>query len=363
MPLSRRAFAQLLGVGAAAAAAPQFLAAAAKKNAPGGLVRLSANENPYGPSAAAINAMRGAFSESARYPDEEADRLTADIAKLHGVTTDEVILGAGSSEILKLVAAAYSGPSRKVVMASPTFEALGHYARASGAEVVNVPLDGNFAHDLGKMAPDGAAVVYVCNPNNPTGSITPKAAVRSFLDSVPQPVIVLVDEAYHHYVASSDYESVIPLTKTHANLIVARTFSKIYGMAGLRAGYGIAPADVVKKLDAHKAWDSMNIMALVAARASLADAEHVTRGRMRNSTTKQELIAQLAEVGYNIVPSETNFVMIDLRREVKPVIGAMRDRNVRVGRLFPAMPNHLRVTIGTPEEMRRFMETFREVMA
>lgn len=362
MPLSRRAFAQLLGVGAAAAAVPQLLTAAGAKSG-GAVVRLNANENPYGPSPAAIAAMRNAFGESARYPDEEAEALADVIANLHGVSRDEVILGDGSSEILKLVAAAYAGPSKKVVTALPTFEALGFYGRAAGADVVEVPLDAQYAHDLDKMAAQNAAVVYICNPNNPTASITPKAALAKFIHDAPATTMILVDEAYHHYVASADYESVIPLTRSHPNLVVARTFSKIYGMAGLRAGYGIANRDVIKALKRVEAWDSMNLMALVAARASLADTEHVARGKMRNATAKQELIARLAENGYEIIPSEANFVMVDLRRDVKPVIAAMRDRGVRVGRLFPAMPHHLRVTIGTPAEMARFIEVFREVMA
>jgi len=358
MPLSRRAFAQLLGAGAAAAAMPQILAAS--KKAPG-MVRLDANENPYGPSPAAISAMREALGEAARYPDDEAEQIVADIARLNGVTADEVILGDGSSEILKLVAAAYTGPSRKLAMASPTFEAIGHYARAGGAEVVEVPLDANYAHDLEKMA--GASVVYICNPNNPTGSITPKPALHAFLDAAPSSTIVLVDEAYHHYAANSEYDTVIPLTKVHPNLIVTRTFSKIYGMAGVRAGYAIGQRDVIKALAKQKAWDTMNVVALMGARASLGDAEHVNRGRLRNSTAKQELTARMVELGYSTIPSEANFVMIDVRRDVKPVIVALRERSVRVGRLFPAMPHHLRVTIGTQPEMTRFMDMFREVMA
>jgi histidinol-phosphate aminotransferase len=365
MALSRRAFAQLLGTGAAAAAfTPRLAWSAPQAGRRNGIVRLSANENPYGPSSAAIAAMRDAFAEASRYPDDEADLLVADVAKLHGVSTDSVILGDGSSEILKLVAAAYTSPTRKVVMASPTFEAIGHYAKASNAEVVNVPLDASYGHDLPKMATaaDGG-VIYICNPNNPTGSITPAAAIRSFIESVSPSTIVLVDEAYHHYAESAKYESVMPLVASRPNLIVARTFSKIYGMAGLRAGYAVAQPEVVKKLDAQKAWDSMNLMALVAARASLADTAHVAEGRRRNAATKRDLIARLEKMGYTIVPSETNFVMIDLRRDVKPVIGALRDHNVRVGRLFPAMPKHLRVTIGTPEEMERFMEAFSGVVS
>jgi histidinol-phosphate aminotransferase len=361
MPLSRRAFAQLLGTGAAAAAlnGPRFALAAR----PPGLVRLSANENPYGPSPAAIAALRDAFGLVARYPDDEADLLAGDVAKLHGVAADGVILGAGSSEILKLVAAAYTSPSRKLVMASPTFEAISRYARAGGAEIASIPLDSKYGHDAAKMAAvANAGVIYVCNPNNPTASITPAAAMRSLIESAAPSTMILVDEAYHHYTASPSYESVIAMVKARPNLIVARTFSKIYGMAGLRAGYAVAQPDVIRKLDEQKAWDSMNVMALVAARVSLADTAYVAEGRKKNAATKSELIARLDTLGFKIIPSETNFVMIDLRREVRPVIAALRERRVQVGRVFPALPQHLRVTIGTPEEMERFMEAFSVVV-
>src|SRR5262245_47884514 len=341
MPLSRRAFAQLLGTGAVVAAMPRLVVAAR----PNGIVRLNANENPYGPSPAAITAMRDAFALANRYPDDEADLFTADIAKLHGVSTDGVILGDGSSEILKLVAAAFTSPTRKLVMASPTFEAIGRYATVSGAEVVSVPLDASYAHDLAKMNVAGAGAIYICNPNNPTASVTPAAAMKAFIEATDPSTMILVDEAYHHYASSPSYESVMALVKTRPNLIVARTFSKIYGMAGIRAGYAVAQPEVIRRLDAQKAWDSMNVMALVAARASLADAAHVAEGRKKNAATKGELVGGLQKLGYSIIPSDANFVMIDLRREVKPVIGALRERRVHVGRLFPAMPKHLRVTI------------------
>jgi histidinol-phosphate aminotransferase len=176
---------------------------------------------------------------------------------------------------------------------------------------------------------------------------------------VPATTMVLVDEAYHHYATSSDYESVAPLVKSKPNMIVARTFSKIYGMAGLRAGYAVANRDVIKKLDAQKAWDSMNLMALVAARASLADSGFVAEGRRRNNATRGHVVESLGAMGYKVIPSEANFVMIDLRRDVKPVIAGMRTNGVRVGRLFPVLPQHLRVTIGTPAEMQRFLEVLR----
>jgi len=362
MTLSRRAFAQLLGTGAAVATMPPLFAANTARNRKhaSGVVRLSSNENPYGPSPAAMQAMTDAFDLAWRYPDEAADALIADIAKLHGVGSDSVILGDGSSEILKLAAAAFTAPGRKLVMADPTFEALGAYTSATGGEIVKVPLDANWCHDVAKMAavPD-AALVYFCNPNNPTASITPKAAVRSLIASVPATTMVLVDEAYFHYVDNSDYETVVPLVATQPNLIVARTFSKIYGMAGLRCGYGIAQPAVIKKLAGQGAWDSINIMAIAAARASLADAKHVVAGRQRNRETKANVVAAMQKMGFSVIPSEANFVMIDTRRDVKPLIGAMRTGGVEVGRLFPAMPHYLRVTIGRPEEMQRFIDVFR----
>ena len=327
-------------------------------------VRLSANENPYGPPVSAVAAMRDALAVGFRYPDEAQDDLISTIAKINSVSPDQVILGDGSSEILKLAAAAFSSPSRKVVIADPTFEAIGAYARAAGAEVVKVPLTSTYEHDLPKMAAvPNAGVVYICNPNNPTATISNKAAMRSFLDSVPADTMVLVDEAYFHYADSPDYESVMPYVQMRPNLIVARTFSKIYGMAGIRAGYGIAQRSVIQRMDQQKAWDSMNVVALAGARASLLDANHVATGRRRNSETRQKVVNTLTTLGYDVLPSQANFFMVNLKRPVKPVIAALRDRGVHVGRLFPALPQHLRVTVGTAEEMDAFAAAFRSVMA
>jgi len=349
--VSRRTFAQAIAAGAAFTALPRFAQAAAKT--PQTAVRLSANENPYGPSPAAMRAMTDALHDAPRYPDEAAEALCADIATFHGVTCDEVLLGDGSSDILRVVATAYGGPGKKLVMADPTFEAIGHYAQRDGTTIVKLPLTASYAHDLDKMR--DADIVYICNPNNPTATLTPKDKVRAFLAAVPESTIVLVDEAYHHYVSSPDYESVIPLVMKQPNLIVARTFSKIYAMAGVRAGYAIAKKAVINRLSAAQQWDAMNVVALAGARASLADSRHVIDGRKRNDDTKQWLAAQMKAAGFEMLPSEANFVMIDMRRDVKPLIAALRERGVHVGRLFPAMPRHLRVTIGTPSEMEAFV--------
>ncbi len=362
---SRRDFGRLVGIGVGAAALPPLFAqnpaAAPRSTGPG--VRLSANENPYGPSASALTAMHDAVRIGNRYPDAIADELVTTIATLLGVPTNQVILGDGSSEILKLTAAAYCSPTRKLVIADPTFEAMGSYARAAGAEVVKVPLTLTYAHDLAKMAAvQNAGAIYVCNPNNPTASITGKQVVRSFLEALPQDTIVLVDEAYFHYADSPEYESVIPFVQTRPNLIVARTFSKIFGMAGIRCGYGIAQRSIIQKMDQQKAWDSMNVVALAGARASLLDAKQVSEGRRRNGETRQEVTSALTKLGYEVVPSQANFFMVDIRRNVRPVIGALRDRGVHVGRLFPALPQHLRVTVGTPDEMQSFLSAFRAVL-
>jgi histidinol-phosphate aminotransferase len=376
--LSRRSFSQLLGASAAYAALNSLPievtadcqlpiadyitpVSRAKESGP---VRLSSNENPYGPPAAALKAMTEGFSLAWRYPDEYADLLAEELARLHNVPVDQVLLGNGSGEILKLSAAAFTSREKKLVTANPTFEFLGRHAGVANADVVKINLTPDYRHDLPKMlaAANGAGLVYICNPNNPTASITPKAEIANFLAKLSPRTIVLVDEAYHHYVESKDYESVIPLVNGHPNLIVARTFSKIYGMAGLRCGYGITQLANIGLLRSHQIFDSVNIMALVAAAASVKDSEHVTRGRKLNTEVKKTVCAELDSLGFSYIPSHANFMMIDLRREVRPVISALRSHGVEVGRLFPALPNFMRVTIGTSPQMKLFLTAFRQVM-
>ncbi|HEX9162246.1 MAG TPA: histidinol-phosphate transaminase [Thermoanaerobaculia bacterium] len=361
--LSRRAFAQLIGAATAATALPIPVIARTKSVRAAHSVRLSANENPYGPSDAARRAMIDAIPIACRYPDDAIDALVADLAKLHGVSERQILLGDGSSEILKLSSMAFLSPARPLVVADPTFEALPIAAQGAGVDVRRVPLDASFAHDTVKMLPaaQGAGLVYVCNPNNPTATITPDKSLRAFIAAVPGDTIVLVDEAYHHYATSTGYTSVVDLVATHPNVVVSRTFSKIYGIAGLRIGYAVAQEATIKRLSAQQAWDTVNIMGLVAARASLTDQQHVAHHRLLNNEAKAWLRRQLDQLGYHMLPSDANFVMIDLGKDVKPLIAAMRTNGVEVGRLFPAMPRHLRVTIGTPEEMQRFVDALQKV--
>jgi histidinol-phosphate aminotransferase len=369
--VSRRKFAQLLGAGAAAALVrPAFSFAkptqpnATASTAGGTIVRLSANENPYGPSANALKAMTNSLGLSCRYPDEHNNVLIDKLAKLNGVNHDEILLGDGSGEILKLCAETFTGPQNgKLVAADPTFEAILKNATANGAEVVKVPLTSSFAHDLSKMlAAARGGLIYVCNPNNPTASITPKNELRDFIQKAPRETMILVDEAYFHYADSPEYESVIPLVKDHANLIVSRTFSKIYGMAGLRCGYCVAQKETLDQLGAHQMWDSVNIMALAAAFTSLDDPDHVPNGLRLNREAKAFTIGELDKLGYKTIPSQANFIMFDCTRPVVPIIKAMKERNVHVGRLFPTLPNHMRVTIGKKSEMESFLTAFREAM-
>ncbi len=369
--VSRRKFAQLLGAGAAAALVRPPLSfakltqpSATSSTAGGTIVRLSANENPYGPSPNALKAMTNSFGLSCRYPDEHNNVLIDKVAKLNGVDHEQILLGDGSGEILKLCAETFTGKEHgTLIAADPTFEAILNNAKANGAEVIKVPLNSTFAHDLPKMhAATKSGLIYICNPNNPTASITPKDELRDFIAKTPRETMILVDEAYFHYADSPDYESVIPLVKEHPNLVVSRTFSKIYGMAGLRCGYCVAQKEAIDRMRSNQMWDSVNIMALAAANASLDDTDQVPNGQRLNSETKTFVISELQRMGHKTIPSQANFIMFDCKKPVVPLIKTLKERSVHVGRLFPALPNHMRLTIGKKSEMEIFLETFRELM-
>ena len=390
--LSRRSFSKLVGVSAAIAALESLPLAdsVASVTAPSPTpVRLSSNENPYGPSPAALKAMTEGFNLLWRYPDEYGDLLATDLAQQHNVPVNQILLGDGSSEILKICASAYTGKGKKLVIANPTFGAIARHAEIANAEVVRINLTNDYRLDLQRMLwtangnPEGtknvtaksADLVYICNPNNPTATVSNKDQLAAFIAKVSRGTMVLVDEAYHHYVESNYYESVIPFVKDHPNLIVVRTFSKIYGMAGLRLGYCITQPENIKLMKAHQVFDSVNIMAIVAALASLKDRDHVARARESNSQVRKSVCDELDALGYRYIPSDANFMMIDLSsrcgsgRKCEPgstaevVIAAMLKRGVEVGRFFPAMPNFMRVSIGTSSQMKAFLSAFKEVMA
>jgi len=370
MTITRRTLAGALGAAAGAALLDRRIGraaalAAVHRGMPDDAIVLSYNENPYGPSAGALQAARRADGVSNRYPDALEDEARAALAKLHLVTPDRITLGCGSSEILQMADAAFTGPGKKAVAAEPTFEAVLDYARVLSAEPVKIPLTADFRHDLPRMAQacDGATgLVYVCNPNNPTGTIMTGDEIASFVASVPASVTILVDEAYHHFVEDPRYRTACDLIDRHPNVVVARTFSKIYGMAGWRLGYAVGSKEKIASMAKFATFSNANAVVLSAAMASLEDRDLVPRARKTLNDTRRWLVAEMVKQGRRTIPSETNFVMIDVGGDVTPVIAAFRGRKILVGRKFPSLPNWLRITIGKPEEVAAFAAALKEIV-
>jgi histidinol-phosphate aminotransferase len=372
--LSRRRFAQVLGgaLGAwalapRAARAGTWAVPAAQRHAnlPARAVRIDSNENPYGPSPKALEAMSRSQRVSARYPDALEDEVTTALAQLHRVDPDQVILGCGSGEVLRMADMAFLSPGRNVVAAEPTFEAVLAFARVTRADPVKVPLTSDHRHDLVRMAAvcnSATGLVYVCNPNNPTGTIVGKDEMGAFFKRVPKSAVTLVDEAYFHFVEDEGYASAFEWTAQYPNLLVVRTFSKIYGLAGMRLGYGVSSKENISAMRPHRIWSNANAAVLEAALASLADTANLARCRSAMNGTRRALCAEMEKDGRAVIPSEANFVMIDVGSDVQPVIAALRERDILVGRKFPSLPNWLRVSMGTPEEMQRFVSAFREIV-
>jgi histidinol-phosphate aminotransferase len=364
-PISRRFFASSLSSVVAAALAPRQAGSSPLADAPHAVIDLSSNENPYGPSPAALEAMTGTQPVACRYPDAAEERLIEAIARHHATLPDRVVLGCGSSEVLRLCDAAFLGPGRTVVAAEPTFEAVLHYAKVTRAESVQLPLTADFRHDLAAMAracDSRTGLVYVCNPNNPTGTIVRGDALVSFLERVPATAVVVVDEAYHHFVEDPAYRSAATLVERFPNLVVTRTFSKIYGMAGMRLGYALASAANAEALRAQAAWSNVNVAVAEAALASLADSDLPARQRALLNGTRLALCRALESDGRRYIPSETNFMLIDVGGDVRPLIAAFEARGIKVGRRFAAMPQWLRVTIGRPEETEAFFRVLGELV-
>jgi histidinol-phosphate aminotransferase len=367
--LTRRSLARLLGAAAGASLleAPRVGAVAASAKAPAvaaGPIRLSANENPYGPCAPALDALARSGGAASRYPGAALSETRETIARLHGVSSDQIVLGCGSSDVLRMADAAFLAPGRKLVAAEPTFEAVLGYAKVTRTEPVRVPLTADFRHDLPAMAAAcdaSTGLVYVCNPNNPTGTIVRERELESFLDRVPPTSVVLVDEAYHHFVEDPAYKSALELAKSRDNVVVARTFSKIYGMAGMRLGYGVGSSARIAEMERYASWDNANQSALAMALASLADASAVPDTRRRLNDTRRWLCAELERDRRRYIPSHANFVMIDVGGDVAGVGEEFRARDIQVGRKFASMPDWLRVSIGTREQTAAFLAALREI--
>ena len=369
--LSRRQFASSLGLGLLARPTPgaaqteaASLRAAPAANA-ASLIGLDSNENPYGPSVRALAAMTRAQGTAARYPDAKEQELAEVLGRLHGVAPEQIVLGCGSGEILKMADDAFLGPGRTVLAAEPTFEAVFAYAVATKAEAVKVPLTADHRHDLLKMAAACDArtgLVYVCNPNNPTGTIVTADELQAFVARVPREAVVLVDEAYHHFVEDPRYRSALDLIPRHDNVMVARTFSKIFGLAGMRLGYAVGTKERAAALRAQQVWSNANIGVLDAALEMLAEPGYVEKTRLAMNGTKRWLVDELRKDGRRTIPSEANFLMFEVGQDVGPLVEAFQARGVKVGRRFPALPTHLRVSIGTDAETRAFLVALRELV-
>jgi histidinol-phosphate aminotransferase len=365
--LTRRTLGRLLGATAGAALfdarVPSPLRAATASDAKGP-IRLSANENPYGPCAASLEALGRCGAEASRYPGAIEEGVRSALARHHQVDPSQIVLGCGSSDVLRMADSAFVPSGTRIVAAEPTFEAVLNYAKVTRAEAIKVPLTPEYRHDLARMtaACDArTAMVYVCNPNNPTGTIVDSEQLEDFFKRLPPTCIVLVDEAYHHFVENPRYKSVLELPTRHDNVVVTRTFSKIYGMAGMRLGYAVASASNAERLRQHASWDNTSQAALAMGLASLSDANVVATNRRVLNQTRRWLCDELVRDRRRYIPSETNFVMIDVGGDVLPVREAFRERGIQVGRKFPSMPNWLRVSIGKPEEMEAFVAALRAI--
>jgi len=377
MPVSRRHFVSALGLGGAGLLSPPLFGGRGQEaraaawlmapDVPAGLIRLDSNENPNGPGARALEAIRAMFGEANRYPGDPERALVAAIAREHGVSEDNVMLGCGSSEILRMCVEAFVNTAQHLVTAGPTFELPATFAKTMGRPVVTVPVDARLRLDLDAMArtAGGAGLIFFCNPNNPTATVHGDTAVREFIERVRRDspaTKILVDEAYHEYVDDPSYRTAIPLALADPNVIVSRTFSKVYGMAGLRAGYAIVHADTARALRGWRLGSGVNVLALAAATASIGDREHVVLEQRRNREAKAFTRAFFEKAGYEVGASDTNFLMIDLRRDMRAVREACRKEGVAVGRPFPPLTTHLRISIGTMEEMQKATDVLRRVL-
>lgn len=328
------------------------------------LIRISSNENPLGISERAKQAIVDGFPRANRYPGASNASLSRAVARRHGVSSDAVVLGAGSTDVIRMAVHAWAAnrDDIRVVIADPTFEDVFRYSDVlNGAEIVRVPLlEESWAHDLDAMKreadrDDDGALVYVCNPNNPTGTLTPTADVKAWIESSPRHRF-LVDEAYFEFVDDPRYESLDRWVMDHPNAVVARTFSKVFGMAGIRVGYALAAPETASRIGAFATPTNPNHLGAVAAEASLEDADFVRRSLDVNARSRQIVYDTLEELGLESMPSHTNFVMHRIKGDVSRYRARMEEAGVRVGRPFPPFRNHNRVSLGLPEEMHAWAE-------
>jgi histidinol-phosphate aminotransferase len=329
------------------------------------IVKLASNENPLGPSARAVAAMREAAAHVALYPDASCYRLTQALAVHWRVAPENLILGNGSDEIIQFIGMAFLEPGDEVLTATPSFVRYEAAATLNNASLIEVPLR-DFRFDLPAMAErlsPRTRVVFIANPNNPTGTIVMRTELERFLDRVPARALVVMDEAYFEYADAPEYPDGWEYVRQGRNVVVLRTFSKIYGLAGLRVGYGMARPELIRYLHQVREPFNVNSLAQAAAIASLEDPEQVERSRQVNREGKAALTTAFDAMGLPHVPTEANFVLVDVKRNCREVFEGLLRRGVivRTGDIF-ALPTHLRVTIGTAEQNERLLQALRGVL-
>ena len=369
MTISRRAFSQSVGLGAAAGVfwplssrSQPLLFEALDRDRNDALTRLNSNENPYGPSPKVTEAIRAAVGNANRYARVEYPSLIEQVANVNHVKPEQVLLGCGSTEILRMAAFAFLSSAKTLIQGSPTFEAIEHYARAVDSQVISVSLTPKFSHDLDGMlvhAKSSSGLIYICNPNNPTASLTPRKDLEDFIDRLPSSMLVVIDEAYHHYAGESGmYASFIEHPLADKRVIVTRTFSKVYSLAGLRLGYAVASPETVQQMQRFATQDSINAIITRAASAALADSQALTESVQRNENDRQEFFNQAMARSVKPIDSHANFVMMNTFHPADDVIAHFRSNRILIGRRFSPMDTYIRISLGRPEEMQAFWKTW-----
>ena len=330
------------------------------------MVKLASNENNYGPPKAVMDSMQGAWKYANRYGYPDGDVVEA-IAAHHGLKPENVLLTAGSGEVLQVVGTTFLAGGKKVVGADPSYGSVYQHATNIKADAIKVALRKDYTADIAgmvKAANDNAAQVgffYLCNPNNPTGVIVPKTDVDAAVKGIPKGMPILIDEAYHHFVDDPNYAESTSYIKEGRPVIVARTFSKIAALAAMRIGYALAPAELIKQMRPYS-MGSVNVLAKWGAVASLKDTAGQADVKKKITDARNKTQRELEAHGYPTIPSQANFFMVSLEgRTVQPVIQEFREKGILVGRPFPPMINHMRVSVGTPEDMEKFLKGFKEI--
>ncbi|MDA1306452.1 MAG: histidinol-phosphate transaminase [Acidobacteria bacterium] len=334
-------------------------------------IKLSSNENPMGPGRAVLNAITGRFGETMRYPFNVTPgdaQLIETIAALHKAKPENVALGAGSQELLKVAVWGFTNPARHLVTATPTFENVTGTARRMGHPVVEVKVDGQFRLDLEGMLANarGAGLIFVNNPNNPTGTVHSGATISDFVERVRRispDTVILIDEAYHEYVTDPAYESAVPLALQTPNVFVARTFSKAYGMAGMRIGYALGMRDTIRPLARLALPFNISVLGTIAAITALNDPAHMAAERDRNTQVRDFTQKALEDLGCRSTVSQTNFLFTNVGRSASAFRSACGAQGIQVGRDFPPFDgSHARISLGTMAEMQRAVAVFRNVL-